>query len=113
MAVDNGQAWQLFYDNAPYFRSQFAAVSEDEILSGAIGNLKKVAFVGVAEQFENSVRLMEQMFGWGAAEIRLKNVTDARPSVDEVPEDVRKKISDMSSLDVQLYQVARDILASY
>ncbi|SEN12150.1 sulfotransferase family 2 domain-containing protein [Lihuaxuella thermophila] len=65
---------------------------------------------GITEMFNESVFLMKKAFGWKLMSYEKKNITTKRPSRDDLPRDVIKKIQKDDYLDIELYNYAKEIL---
>ena len=67
----------------------------------AIQNLKKLDFIGLSEDFENSVRIAELKFGWNLGKIKKVNITPSKSSISSV---LIQKIIDYNAEDLIFYE---------
>lgn len=88
--------------------SKFNTLEPDRArLEKAKETLEKCAFVGITEQFDESIVLCERTFGWRFRTTGLKlNVT---PPDDSGVEKFRSRIEECVSLDMELYDHARKL----
>jgi hypothetical protein len=85
--------------------------SSDELLNVAKGNLTKYfPVVGITEEFDRSLILMKQVFGWNYPVYTSQNVTRNRPTRKELPQDVLEAIRKHNELDMDVYRYAQNIL---
>jgi hypothetical protein len=93
------------FDRAPYDK-----VDED-LMRQAIDNLRSCAVVGLTEQFDLSLLLLQQAFGWRTIRYKPTNVGHNRvPTEDHAPEIV-EAVRRYNRLDQRFYEAARRILA--
>jgi hypothetical protein len=80
-------------------------------LDDARENLRRFAFVGIQERFEESLVLLQRLLGLGSLPYRDRHVSsgDARPSVDEIPEEQRALIEEYNALDAELYRFGLEL----
>lgn len=64
-------------------------------------NLSKLDFIGISENFENSVLLAQKMFNWDLKTIKKVNVTASK---EDLPNELIEKIREMNSEDCVLYE---------
>lgn len=78
----------------------------DSALDDAKENLRAFEFVGIQERFEESVVLLQRMFGLGALPYVDRHVSNEgeRPGVDEISDEQRALIEDRNRLDAELYR---------
>lgn len=111
--VHNVQAWQLAFGHMTSIRRRHQDVSDDELLSRAIGNLDQFAIAGIYEQLGSVTRKIEERYGIKApSESSRVNKTNSRPSLDQTPVAILEKIYARNAVDVALYDhVVRTCLA--
>jgi len=100
--MDNGQTRRLAGEmNLPCGRVTQA------LLERAKSNLaRNFAVVGLTEQFEESLILLQHAFGWPLHRFALRNVGGDRPRRDEVSEETLKVLQDCNRHDLDLYRFA-------
>jgi len=76
-----------------------------EALKEAKKNIDKCHFVGITEDFDDSIKLLEKMFDWNLGKTMKKNVAPRRHR--KVPEDLYEKIKALNQLDIELYEYAK------
>jgi hypothetical protein len=67
-------------------------------------NLRRFAFVGIQERFDESLVLLQRTLGLGVAPYRDRHVSSDRPAVDEITKDERALIEEYNQLDTELYR---------
>ncbi len=83
------------------------------LLSRAQARLQKFAFVGLAEQFDQSVELLCYTFGWPVPPApRVLNVSPNRPAPDAIPQEVIDIIHENTRLDAALYETGKAIFTA-
>jgi len=72
--------------------------------------LKKADYVGIAEQFDDSIKLLTKTFGWSVPEniVRL-NTAKKKKSDNVFSPEIIEQIQEMCKLDTELYNFAVDI----
>jgi hypothetical protein len=78
----------------------------DSALDDAKENLRTFEFVGIQERFEESLVLLQRMFGLGGLPYVDRHVSNegARPRVDEISDEQRALIEERNRLDAELYR---------
>jgi len=76
-------------------------------LDDAKANLRDFAFVGIQEQFEESIVLLQRRFDLGLVPYLNRHVSTDRPTSREIPDEQRAKIAEQNRLDEELYEYAR------
>jgi hypothetical protein len=78
----------------------------DGALDDAKDNLRSFAFVGIQEQFEESIVLLKRVLGLGDLPYEDRHVSRAgsRPAVDEITDEQRQLIASCNCLDAELYR---------
>ena len=66
--------------------------------------------VGITEMFNESLSLLERRFGWSNIEYEKKNITKSRPKLQDIPEEIIKKIKINNQLDIELYEFVKSNL---
>ncbi|MDX1408168.1 MAG: hypothetical protein R3330_08545, partial [Saprospiraceae bacterium] len=98
-----------FADNDPfdlqYFKRQ--AALDDRAVRQAVENVRSCGFVGIVEEFDTSVRLIEKMFGWELGQIPFKNKSSNRYKV-KIPDSVLEEIDEITKLDWIIYEAAKE-----
>jgi hypothetical protein len=80
-------------------------------LDDAKESLRGFAFVGIQERFEESLVLLQRMLGLRGIPYRDRHVSsgDARPTVDEIPDEQRALIEEYNALDAELYRFGLEL----
>ncbi len=81
----------------------------EEIVETAVFNLRKMAVVGLTEQFDATLLLLKHTFAWENIYYRRANVGSNRRDPKEFDNDTIKTIVDHNRKDLYLYQVAKKI----
>jgi hypothetical protein len=82
-------------------------------LAQAKANMEEhFALVGLTDQFDETLVLARQLFGWRNLYYVRRNVTRARRPSEEVPQDVLDIIADRNRLDIELCKHAELTLAN-
>jgi hypothetical protein len=101
--LDNLQTRFLCSDPAPVGRLP------DSALDDAKRNLAELAFVGIQEQFTESLVLLERSLGVSLEPATDRHVNAYRPSLDELGDRQRELVEEHTRLDAELYQFAREL----
>lgn len=97
------------------YTHHFAALSRDypeepdekELLAAAKHNLAAFDFVGVCEQFEDTVRLLCQAVGWTLPrEIPHENRSGRAQLLDSIDDETERALREYNRLDLELYSYA-------
>jgi hypothetical protein len=78
-------------------------------LERAKENLQNRFVVGLTEEFDASLRLMSQRFGWNVKSYTKKNVTRQKPRNDTLDTETLALLREANALDIELYQFAREL----
>lgn len=65
--------------------------------------------VGLTEEFDASLRLLSNRFGWKVRAYRKKNVTRRKPHIETLDNETRALLREANALDIELYQFAREL----
>ncbi|ANX12099.1 hypothetical protein ABE41_008780 [Fictibacillus arsenicus] len=76
-------------------------------LEKAKENLKTFDVVGLTEMFNESLYLFKRKYGWKNINYTKKNITKTRPSIQEVPAHIVKKIEQQNQLDLEVYRLVK------
>jgi glycosyltransferase involved in cell wall biosynthesis/SAM-dependent methyltransferase len=83
---------------------------DEGTLEKARQRLSEFSFVGVTEQFDNSLFLLAYTFGWRpVTEYEVKNKANNRPEREELSPAVRELMEQVNALDIQLYDFASEL----
>jgi hypothetical protein len=83
---------------------------DKNLLSKAKDNLSNsFDFVGIAENFDESVLCMSKTFGWKTPYYKRINVTKNRTAREDIESEIIEIISDMNSFDRELYSYAQEV----
>ena len=81
-----------------------------EAFNRAVSMLHRCDFVGISEDFEESLDVMSYTFAWPLVEVVPRdNVTQGRPPLAEVDRSLIERIRVLNELDLHLYQHAREL----
>lgn len=78
---------------------------EKRELNIALYNLRNCRFVGITEQFEDSIEMLENLFDWKFPE-RVRTNVNYTDKKKELSADLMEKIVEANKLDVELYKKA-------
>ncbi len=82
-----------------------------DTLEQAKKNLREhFSVVGLLERYDVSVVLMKRIFGWRMPLYRIRNVTERRPPITEVPRQIVDIIEQNNRLDLELYHHCAAVL---
>lgn len=84
-----------------------------DILEIAKKNLQDYFVVGLSEKFDESLILFKRILGWKNIFYIKRNVTDRRPSINEIDEETIKTIIEYNKLDIDLYIFAEQIFENF
>ena len=84
-------------------------VSEEKLLEVAKMNLTKMPFFGILEQFDDSVFMLCETFGWKPVEEIPKERVGNYQKFDNFPEYVLKQIEQVTKLDSELYKFGKEL----
>ncbi|MGM0876126.1 MAG: sulfotransferase family 2 domain-containing protein [Bacillota bacterium] len=86
------------------YQTIFACGDQVPNLNNAIENLNQFfSVVGITELFDQTIHLMQKQFGWKNVGYSKMNATANRPTEDQIPKEVLKKIKSKNELDFELY----------
>lgn len=107
--TNNHQSWALTTDWRAY-----RDTSDEKLLNNAVRNVStKVNFIGLTEYYENSVALFFDDIGLPKPSIQhFKNVTQKKINSDELNNLERKYIYQLNIVDIEIYNIAREIYMS-
>jgi hypothetical protein len=81
-------------------------------LKSAQTNLRThFSVIGLTEEFDASVLLLHQLFGWQLPVYRKENVTKNKPESSSLDPETRRLIEQTNSFDLELYDYARELFA--
>jgi hypothetical protein len=69
-------------------------------------------FVGLTEEFDAGVVLLSHMLGWSRPFYVKRNVSSKKTRAESLPPQIRALVRDANSLDFELYEFARTLLAA-
>jgi len=78
-------------------------------LERAKQNLRSHFQVGLTEEFDASLRLLTDKFGWKVGFYRKRNITRRKPHAEIVDPETSKLLREANELDIELYQFAREL----
>ena len=81
-------------------------------LERAKENLQNHFVVGLTEEFDASLRLMSQRFGWNVKSYTKKNVTRSKARNDTLDTETLALLREANAFDIELYQFARELFES-
>lgn len=71
---------------------------------------KKFLVVGITEQYDDSLKVMQRELGWKDVSYSRAMVNTERPLRMNVPDSIITKIIEMNKLDIELYHFAKNLL---
>ena len=84
------------------------------LLERAKERLRKFAFVGLAEQFDQSAELLSYTFGWPVIPApKVFNVSPNRPAPEDIPQQVIDIIHENTQLDAAAYETAKELFTAH
>ena len=104
--MDNGQTRLL---SGVWGDVAYGKMSESHLTLAQRHLSEHFAVVGLQEQFDSSLLLMQQAFGWRRIEYEKHNVTRNRPLREELSAATLQAIRDANLIDIQLYEYARQM----
>jgi hypothetical protein len=108
--LGNIQTW-MFSQPEMYHVSRWRPLTRAD-LDEARRNLERVAFVGVSDRFEESIRLLCRMCDWPLPDtVPHENRTPVRPAKEEVSPKARAALEELTTLDADLYRLGTDLFA--
>lgn len=81
-----------------------------DVLEQAKYNLDRFFIVGITEQYDKSLHVFSNLFGWQNADVIYANVTSVRPRRQEVPQSILNKIYEHNAYDIDLFSFAQKML---
>ncbi len=101
----NTMTWQIAYGASLAHRRKLRQMgkTDDDVFALALGNLATFSLIGVQEKLEIFESAMVRRFSV-PLKIRKVNVTEARPSVEDISTATISAIHDWSFLDFRLYE---------
>lgn len=101
-----GAKYLVYNTQTTFLSGQYP--SDSTSLEQAKENLKKYfSIVGITENFDESIFLMKREFGWVDINYRPINVTNNRPKIQDVSEEVIEMIKSKNIFDFELYEYAK------
>ncbi|MCK8817064.1 sulfotransferase family protein [Natroniella sulfidigena] len=101
------ELYQLHHTNT----QTYYAAGKTNDLKQAKENLNNYfSVVGITEMFDRSLQLIKEKLNWDNISYSKKLVNKRRPSLDEIPQHIIKKIEDKNKLDLELYHWAKQRL---
>ncbi len=84
----------------------------EEMLATAIANLRKCEVVGITEQFDLTLVLLQRAFGWGYIGYKQPvNVGHNRPPAREISPETLEAVRHYNRMDALLYEEAQRLMA--
>jgi hypothetical protein len=106
--VNNGQARLIAGTVHPD-----SATDEEALLNRAKENIEtSFAVVGILEDFDRSLIAMKMKLGWALPYYTRVNLTRTRPSAKVIDDETIRLVRQYNSVDLQLYEYARQRLAA-
>jgi len=100
---------QVRYMSGKNFQANKVYLENTELgenaLQQAKKNIDKCDFVGLTEDFDNSIELLERIFDWQLGKTLKKNVAPKRHR--KIPDDLYQEIKALNQLDMALYEYAQ------
>ncbi len=83
----------------------------EAMLATAVANLRTCAVVGITEQFDLSLVLLQRAFGWRFIGYRPVNVGHNRPPAREIDAETLEAVRHYNRMDALLYEEAQRLMA--
>jgi hypothetical protein len=83
--------------------------ADHDALERAKQNLRTHFRVGLTEEFDASLQMLSQTFGWKIKAYTKKNVTRRKPQIKTLDAETRALLREANALDTELYQFAREL----
>jgi Galactose-3-O-sulfotransferase len=84
-------------------------LADGDTVQRAKENLQNHFVVGLTEEFDASLRLMSERFGWNVKSYTKKNVTRRKPRIDTLDAETLASLRRANTLDIELYRFAREL----
>lgn len=101
----NSQTWRLCGSEI-FLKDEF---SDQEKLSLAKQHLEQIAYFGLQEQFDLSLKLLSWKFRWPVLQWDVVNKSKAKFTAEDLPPSAHQKIEEMNLLDQQLFDFAEEL----
>ncbi|MFI4914904.1 MAG: hypothetical protein ACIAS6_00175 [Phycisphaerales bacterium JB060] len=98
----------------PEYPPAFGSVSED-MFEVACENLRYIhqhGVVGIIEQLDDCLKVLQRRYGWEPSKITQANVTKSRPPVEAHDDASLNAIRELNRYDEQLYALAKEMLGA-
>ncbi|MGJ3240285.1 MAG: sulfotransferase family 2 domain-containing protein [Anaerolineae bacterium] len=108
--IDNLQTRRLYSEHVAQgiYNNELLPVNA---LETAKRHLEQMAVIGLMEEFDCSVLMMQQVFGWQDVCYQAKNVAPKRKSLDDLNPHTRSIITEQLGDDMALYAYAEELFA--
>ncbi len=108
--LGNVQTW-MFSQLHMYHVSPWRPLTRAD-LDEARRNLERVAFVGVTDRFDESIRVLCRMCDWPVPDaVPHEARTPGRPRAEAVSPEARAALKELTALDSELYRLGADLFA--
>jgi hypothetical protein len=108
--LGNIQTW-MFSQSHMYHIPPWRPLTRAD-LDDARRNLEQVAFVGLTDRFEESLRRLCRMCDWPVPDaVPHENRTPVRPQAEAVSREARATLEELTALDADLYRLGEDLFA--
>jgi hypothetical protein len=119
-----GMSLEQFLDDHYHRSFRLTRNYQTQMVSGSMNpkkaNLKKAkkniksyfAVVGITEMFNESLFLIKKTLGWDNLSYLKENITHNRPTREQIPRHIIKKIKKLNQLDIELYNWVKANLES-
>lgn len=81
----------------------------ENALERAKDNLRGMAVIGLMEEFDLSLLMMQNKFGWKDVRYQSKNIAPSRKKLSDLDSGTRQIIEDLLADDIALYAFAKDL----
>jgi hypothetical protein len=96
-------------ESSVIYREMTKRIPTRDDLKIARARLGEMDFVGIVEQFDASVRVLCNTFGWATPDYERMNVAPARTRGNLIEPAILKEIVKANDLDIELYEFARSL----
>jgi hypothetical protein len=110
--LDNGQLRQLFGVEFPQKQFEFGQMPFGGCTRAMFDEVIKrinheFSFVGIHENFEESIRFLADKYSWSNCNYVERNATRKRPSVKDIDAETKRTIEEKNILDIELVDYVR------
>lgn len=106
LMLENGQTRMLAGRNGVDYQADYGQCDEEVLAIAEKNLLKHFDVVGLQEEFDATLLLLQKAYGWRTPYYVTQNITQHRPQVREVSPETLDLIRSYNQIDLQLYECA-------